>query len=67
MLLMFDLGRPDVLPIGDYGVRTGFQKLYRKRREPTPEFLARHAENWRPYRSVAAWYLWRVHEIELPA
>lgn len=66
MLLMFDLGRPDVLPTGDYGVRTGFQKLHRKRRQPTPAELERHAERWRPYRSVAAWYLWRVHEIELP-
>lgn len=66
MLLMFDLGRPDILPTGDYGVRTGFQKLHRKRRQPTPAELERHAERWRPYRSVAAWYLWRVHEIELP-
>jgi len=66
MLLMFDLGRPDVLPTGDYGVRMGFKKLYRKRREPSPEQIARHARCWQPYRSVAAWYLWRVHEIELP-
>ena len=66
MFLMFDLGRPDVLPTGDYGVRAGFQKLHRKRRQPTPVELERHAGRWRPYRSVAAWYLWRVHEIELP-
>ena len=66
MLLIFDLGRPDVLPTGDYGVRTGFQKLYHRRSMPTLAQLERHAARWRPYRSVAAWYLWRVHEIELP-
>ncbi len=66
MLLMFDLGRPDVLPTGDYGVREGFRKLYRKRRQPTPAELEKHARRWAPYRSVASWYLWRVHEIELP-
>lgn len=66
MFLMFDLGRPDVLPTGDYAVRTGFQKLHRKRRQPAPVELERHAQRWSPYRSVAAWYLWRVHEIELP-
>ncbi len=66
MLLMFNLGRPDVLPTGDFGVREGFRKLHRKRRQPTPAELERHAERWRPYRSVAAWYLWRVHEIEQP-
>ena len=66
MLLMFDLGRPDVLPSGDYGVRMGFKKLYRKRTEPSPDQIKRHASRWQPYRSVAAWYLWRVHEIELP-
>jgi len=67
MLLIFDLGRPDVMPSGDYGVRMGFKKLYRKRSEPTPEQIERHASRWQPYRSVAAWYLWRVHEIDLPA
>jgi 3-methyladenine DNA glycosylase/8-oxoguanine DNA glycosylase len=67
MLLIFDLGRPDVMPSGDYGVRMGFKKLYRKRSEPTPEQIERHASRWQPYRSVAAWHLWRVHEIDLPA
>ncbi len=66
MLLMFDLGRPDVMPAGDYGVRMGFKKLYGKRSEPSPKQIERHAARWQPYRSVAAWYLWRVHEIELP-
>ncbi len=67
MLLMFDLGRPDVMPSGDYGVRMGFKKLYRKRSEPSPAQIERHAARWQPYRSVAAWYLWRVHEIDLPS
>ncbi len=66
MLLMFNLGRPDVLPTGDFGVREGFRKLHRKRRQPTPAELEKYARRWVPYRSVAAWYLWRVHEIELP-
>jgi 3-methyladenine DNA glycosylase/8-oxoguanine DNA glycosylase len=66
MLLMFDLGRPDVMPSGDYGVRMGFKKLYRKRNEPSPEQIERHASRWQPYRSVAAWYLWRVLEMDLP-
>lgn len=67
MLLIFDLGRPDVMPSGDYGVRMGFKKLYGKRAEPSPALIERHAARWQPYRSVAAWYLWRVHEIDLPA
>ncbi len=64
MLLMFNLGRPDVLPTGDFGVREGFRKLHRKRRQPTPAELEKYARRWAPYRSIAAWYLWRVHELE---
>jgi len=60
MLLIFRLGRPDVLPVGDYGVRKGFARAYRKRRLPTPKELAKHGEKWRPFRSVASWYLWRA-------
>ena len=60
MLLMFWLGRPDVLPVGDFGVRHGFMHLLRKQEMPTPEELERYAERWRPYRSVASWYMWRV-------
>ncbi len=60
MLLIFRLGRPDVLPVDDYGVRKGFAKVYRKRELPTPKELAARGERWRPYRSVASWYLWRV-------
>jgi 3-methyladenine DNA glycosylase/8-oxoguanine DNA glycosylase len=60
MLLLFDLGRPDVWPVDDYGVRKGFAKTFRKRKLPTPKQLMKHGEKWRPYRSVAAWYFWRA-------
>lgn len=60
MFLIFRLGRPDVLPTADLGVRKGFQQLYRKRELPGPDELTQHAERWRPYRSVASWYMWRV-------
>ncbi|MBM4386074.1 MAG: DNA-3-methyladenine glycosylase 2 family protein [Deltaproteobacteria bacterium] len=66
MLLMFALGRPDVLPTGDYGVRKGAQKLYGLRDLPKPDALAAIAAPWRPFRSVGAWYLWRALEITLP-
>ena len=59
MLLIFRMGRPDVLPTGDYAIRKGFQLLHQKRREPTPAHIVKHAERWRPYRTVASWYLWR--------
>ena len=59
MLLIFTLGRPDILPTGDFSVRLAFKKLYRKRMEPTPEVMIKHARRWQPYRSVASWYLWR--------
>jgi DNA-3-methyladenine glycosylase II len=62
MLLMFTLGRPDVLPVDDFGVREGFRIAYGRRAQPTPKQLRRHGERWRPYRSVAAWYLWRAVE-----
>ncbi len=64
MLLMFGLGRPDVLPLGDLGVRKGFAVTFRVRGLPEPEVIARRAERWRPYRSVASWYLWRALELE---
>ncbi len=64
MLLMFTLGRPDVLPLGDLGIRKGFAAAYRSRRLPEPETVARRAERWRPYRSVASWYLWRALELD---
>ena len=62
MFLIFGLGRADVLPLGDYGVRKGFQRAFRKRQPPTPQQLAAWGERWRPYRSVASWYLWRAAE-----
>lgn len=60
MLLIFRLGRPDVLPIHDYGVRKGFARVYAQPALPTPKALAAHGERWRPYRTVASWYLWRA-------
>ena len=60
MLLIFRLGRPDVLPVDDYGVRKGFALAYGKKELPTPRALAEHGERWRPFRSVASWYLWRA-------
>jgi 3-methyladenine DNA glycosylase/8-oxoguanine DNA glycosylase len=62
MLLIFRLGRPDVLPVGDLGVRKGFRRAFGMRRLPAPVTITRRAERWRPYRSVASWYLWRAAE-----
>lgn len=59
MMLMFRLGRQDVLPLDDYGVRKGFALTYKKRDLPTRQQLEKHGERWRPYRTVASWYLWR--------
>lgn len=60
MLLLFRMGRPDILPINDYGVRKGFARAYKLTDLPKPKELLAHGERWRPYRSVASWYLWRV-------
>jgi DNA-3-methyladenine glycosylase II len=60
MLLMFQLGRPDVLPADDFGVRNGFAVTYGLAEMPKPKALLAHGELWRPFRSVAAWYLWRA-------
>jgi len=60
MLLLFDLGRPDVWPVDDYGVRKGFAKTFGRRKLPTPKQLMKLGEKWRPHRSVAAWYFWRA-------
>jgi 3-methyladenine DNA glycosylase/8-oxoguanine DNA glycosylase len=60
MFLIFRLGRPDVLPIHDYGVQKGFAILYRKKAIPKPRELAAFGERWRPYRTVASWYMWRA-------
>jgi len=63
MLLMFSLQRPDVLPVGDYGVRKGARVVYGLDGLPDAAALEALAEPWRPYRSVASWYLWRATEI----
>lgn len=60
MLLIFQLNRPDVLPVDDFGVRNGFRIAYGRRTMPTPRVVARHGERWKPYRTVASWYLWRA-------
>src|SRR5438132_7683999 len=60
MLLLFDLGRPDVWPVDDYGVRKGFAKIFGRRKLPTPKQLMKIGTKWRPYRSIAAWYFWRA-------
>jgi DNA-3-methyladenine glycosylase II len=63
MFLMFRLQRPDVLPTGDLGIVKAIQRNYRLRRTPTPDRMLRIAEPWRPYRSVAAWYLWASSDV----
>jgi methylated-DNA-[protein]-cysteine S-methyltransferase len=64
MFLMFRLGRPDILPVDDYGVRKGYAIAFRKRALPEPKKLAVLGERWRPWRTVASWYLWQA--LELP-
>ena len=63
MFLMFRLGRPDVLPLDDYSLRKAYAKAFGKRKLPTPQALEKAGEKWRPYRTVASWYLWRALEI----
>ena len=60
MLLIFQLGRPDVLPADDFGVRTGFRHAYQRRDLPSVKELLAHGECWRPHRTTASWYLWCV-------
>lgn len=67
MLLMFSLGRPDVLPVGDYGVRKAAMTLYGLPALPRASELEAIAEPWRPWRSVASWYLWRALDVATPA
>src|SRR5690349_3624153 len=62
MFLMFRLNRPDILPVDDLGIVKGMQKLFGMKRRPKPRTMIRLAEPWRPYRSIASWYLWRVLE-----
>jgi 3-methyladenine DNA glycosylase/8-oxoguanine DNA glycosylase len=60
MILIFRLGRPDVLPVDDYGVRKGFALAYRRAELPKPQELAKIGRKWAPYRTVASWYFWRA-------
>ena len=62
MFLIFRLQRPDVLPVSDLGILNAIQKAYRLRKKPTAARMAKLGEAWRPYRSVASWYLWRSLE-----
>lgn len=67
MLLIFRLGRPDVLPVADLGVRKGFMVTYDLHELPDARQILDHGERWRPYRSVASWYMWRAVELEKKA
>jgi 3-methyladenine DNA glycosylase/8-oxoguanine DNA glycosylase len=62
MLLIFRLGRPDVLPVDDYGIRKGFAAAFRKRELPARKDVEKRGTRWKPYRTVASWYLWRAAE-----
>jgi DNA-3-methyladenine glycosylase II len=62
MFLIFHLGRPDVLPVHDLGVKKGWSVTYGKKHMPTPKQLLAFGEQWRPYRTVASWYMWRAFE-----
>ena len=66
MFLMFRLNRPDVFPLDDLGIVKGVQTLFAMKQRPARRTMERLAEAWRPYRSVAAWYLWRIHEPAPP-
>jgi DNA-3-methyladenine glycosylase II len=64
MFLMFALARPDVLPVGDLGVRKGMVRHFRLRKLPEPDRMQQLAAPWRPFRSVGSWYMWRLLETE---
>lgn len=63
MYLIFTLGRLDVLPVDDFGVREGYKILYKKRAQPTTKQLANYGEKFAPYRSILAWYFWRIADM----
>lgn len=65
MFLMFRLNRPDIFPVGDLGIVKGTQRLLGMKSKPSVRTMMRTAEAWRPYRSVAAWYLWRLLETDI--
>lgn len=64
MLLIWQLGRPDVFPVDDFGVRNGFRLVYGLRKMPAPKALAAFAQRWAPHRTAAAWYFWRANELQ---
>jgi len=64
MLLIFQLGRENVLPADDFGVRSGFRRAYKKRELPKPKALLKFGERWRPHATTAAWYLWRAADTD---
>jgi DNA-3-methyladenine glycosylase II len=64
MFLMFTLRRPDILPVGDYGVQAAIKKHYRKRQWPKPAIMEKIARPWSPYRSIACWYLWKSLDVK---
>jgi 3-methyladenine DNA glycosylase/8-oxoguanine DNA glycosylase len=64
MLLIFRLGRPDVLPVHDYGIRNGFKLVYGRKELPSLAEVAQKGEKWRPFRTAASWYLWRAVELQ---
>src|ERR1700683_833010 len=66
MFLMFNMGRPDVMPSGDLGVQSAVMKAYGLGKRPTPKELKEFAEKWRPHRTAAAWYLWRSLDVIVP-
>ena len=67
MFLILTLGRPDVLPVDDYGIRLGYKIAYGKRTLPKPKSLSKFGERWAPYRTTASWYLWRAVDLERSA
>lgn len=64
MFMIFSLRRPDVLPIGDLGVRKGVQRLYGLKELPRPLEMERLCEKWKPYSSFGSWYMWRLMEAK---
>ena len=66
MFLMFALKRPNVLPVGDLGIKTAIRKHYKKRKLLKPQQMEKIAKCWEPYRSVACWYLWRSLDVKTP-
>lgn len=66
MFMIFHLHKSDVLPVGDLGIRKGFQKLFQLKQQPSAVEMETLALSWRPYRTLASWYLWRLTDIKVP-